>query len=67
LAHLADAHQQLDDENPWTDVLEESSPPAALDDLVVKLCEHARVAARLASAAELLCSSLFAQRYRLQK
>ena len=67
LEELAHAHAPADTKALCSDVLEDSAPPEALDDLVATLCRHARVAASLASAAASLCSALVAERYHLHR
>ncbi len=67
LDQLAHAHRHIDITNLCNDVVAESSPLDALDDLVATLCRHVRVAASLASAAESLCSALVAERYHLRR
>jgi len=64
---LAQAQQQLDTDNLWAQVLAESSPLDALDDVVVMLCRHARVPATLATAADSVGAALVAQRYHLAR
>jgi hypothetical protein len=61
---LARVQTELDDPDRWGDVLHPADlPPDRLDNLVGTLCQQARAAQQLASAAESLCAALVADRY----
>ena len=61
---LDSVQKELDDPDRWADLLNPTElSPDRLNDLVGTLCQQAKAAQQLASAAESLCAALVADRY----
>ena len=61
---LASVQNELDEPDRWGELLQPADlSPDRLDDVVGTLCQQAKAAQRLASAAESLCAALVADRY----